>query len=155
MIKKDSTHFYITTSNATTKLPIVNNAPDFSGITEPTVSILQQVWESNSVEIIPDPEPIVIIQEPDWSGLAARVLGGDLYPLFTRLTIEASGLARNDINLARNDINLAVTVIRIEAALASGLSLLQQFGFVFTEEEKQLWNNAAEELSFSDLVKIL
>ena len=152
-MKRNSTTIYLVTYGTTTPLPWLDNAPDFTGITEPTLSVLQAAWEQGKdvIEIIPDP---VITQtiEPDWDGLKNMVLGGELYPLFTRVTIEAAN--SNAINLARNDINLAVTVIRIEAALASGLSLLQQFGFVFTQEEKQLWNTTLEELGFSEIVAL-
>lgn len=99
------------------------------------------------------PEPAdVLPMPPDWDGLAAKVLGGELLSLFHRLTSEA--INSNAISLARNDINLAVTVVKNENALAAGLALLQQCGFVFTEEEKQLWNNAIQELHFSDLVQV-
>ena len=99
------------------------------------------------------PEPAdAIIMPPDWDGLAAKVLGKELLPLFYHLTSEA--INSNAISLARNDINLAISVIKNENALAAGLALLQQCGFVFTKEEKQLWNKVIKELYFSDLVKI-
>ena len=155
-MKRNSTTLFLESLNATTLLPWVNNAPDFTGIEEPTLSILQTAWEAgkDSIEIIPDPEPIPIpeIKNPDWEGLTAQSLGGSLLSLFTRLTSEA--INSNPISIARNDINLAVTVIKNENALASSLALLQQLGFVFTEEEKQLWNNAVEELGFSSVVQI-
>lgn len=135
-------------------IPWLNNAPDFTGIEEPTLSILQAAWEAgkDNIEIIPDPEPIPEIKNPDWDGLTGKVLGGDLLPLFTRVTSEA--INSNPISIARNDINLAVTVLKNETALAASLKLLQQCGFVFIDEEKQLWNNAMEELGFSKITKI-
>lgn len=47
-----------------TPLPWVDNAPDFSGITEPTLSVLVAAYEAQkgSIVIIPDPEPEPIIQ---------------------------------------------------------------------------------------------
>ena len=119
--------------------------------------MLQKAWNDflesgEELEIIPDPEPIPEIKNPDWDGLATKALGESLLPLFTRVTAEA--INSNPISIARNDINLAVTVIKNENALAASLKLLQQVGFVFTEEEKQLWNNAVEELGFSSVVQI-
>lgn len=99
------------------------------------------------------PEPTDVVHKtPDWDGLAAKVLGKELLPLFHHLTSEA--INSNAISLARNDISLAISVIKNEDALAAGLALLQQCGFVFTKEEKQLWNKVIKELYFSDLVKI-
>lgn len=154
MISKDSSHFYIQYLGFITVLGIVNNAPDFTKQKDPTLSILQEAWEKgkDSIEVIPDPEPTPIVTTPDWGGLLARVLGGDLFPIFARLTAAAD--LSNPINRARTDINLAVSFVRIEAALASGFMQLQANGFVFTEEEKALWNNAVTELGFSPLVYI-
>lgn len=99
------------------------------------------------------PEPAdVIIMSPDWDGLATKVLRGELLSLFNRLTSEA--INSNAISLARNDINLAVTVVKNENALAAGLALLQQCGFVFTEEEKQLWNSNVAKLGFNSVIEI-
>ena len=153
-MKRNSTTLFLESLNATTPLPWVADAPDFKGITEPTLSVLRAAWEAgkDNIEIIPDPEPIPEIKNPDWEGLVAEVLGESLLPLFTRVTAEA--INSNPISIARNDINLAVTLIKNEDALASSLALLQQLGFVFTEEEKQLWNNAVEELGFSSVVQI-
>ena len=147
-MKRNTTTLFLQSSNSTTPIPWVNNAPDFTGITEPTLSILQAAWEAgkDNIEIIPDPEPIPEIKNPDWEGLVAEVLGGDLLPLFTCVTAEA--INSNPISIARNDINLAVTVIKNEQALASSLALLQQCGFVFTNEKKQLWNTTLQELGF-------
>lgn len=153
-MKRNSTTLFLESLNATTQLPWVADAPDFTGITEPTLSVLRAAWEAgkDNIEIIPDPEPIPEIKNPDWDGLIGKVLGGDLLPLFTRVTAEA--INSNPISIARNDINLAVTVIKNENALASSLKLLQQVGFIFTDEEKQLWNDAVEELGFSSVVQI-
>lgn len=107
--------------------------------------ILVEESEDATIDFV----PVVV---PDWNGLAKKVLGGDSLPLFVRVTIEATN--SNPISVARNDINLAVTVLKNETALASSLALLQQLGFVFTDEEKQLWNNVIEELGFSSVVQI-
>ena len=101
----------------------------------------------------PEPADIIVLpMPPDWDGLASKVLGGELLSLFNRLTSEA--INSNAIALARNDINLAVTVVKNENALAAGLALLQQCGFVFTEEEKQLWNSNVAKLGFNSVIQI-
>ena len=93
------------------------------------------------------------ITTPDWNGLSNRVLGGDLFPLFVRLTL--AGYQSTAISQARGDINVCVAHTKIEAALASGFQQIQANGFVFTDEEKLLWNNAVIELGFSEVVKIV
>ena len=107
--------------------------------------IMSEESEDTTIDLV----PVVL---PDWNGLVTKVLEGELLPLFNRLTSEA--INSNPISIARNDINLAVTVIKNENALAASLALLQQLGFVFTDEEKQLWNDAVEELGFSSVVQI-
>lgn len=153
-MKQNSQTVFIEFANTITSLSWVNNAPDFTGIEEPTLSILQAAWEAgkDNIEIIPDPEPIPEIKNPDWDGLATQALGGSLLPLFNRLTSEA--INSNAISIARNDINLAVTVLKNETALAASLKLLQQCGFIFTDEEKQLWNNEMDTLGFSEITKL-
>ena len=156
-MKRNTTTLFLQSSNSITPISWINNAPDFTGIEEPTLSVLQKAWNDflesgEELEIIPDPEPIPEIKNPDWEGLATQALGESLLSLFTRVTAEA--INSNAISIARNDINLAVTVIKNENALAASLALLQQCGFVFTDEEKQLWNNVIEELGFSSVVQI-
>lgn len=156
MMRRTTIKIEIVTEGAVTWLPWTGNAPDFTGFQGRTLSVLQEAWEAgkNNIEVIPDlaPEPVAIT--PDWDGLSARVLGGDLHPMFNRLT-DAADLSVS-INRARNDINLAVAYVRVEAALASGLADLQKLGtnYVFTSGEKLLWNNAVTELGFSSLVYI-
>lgn len=147
-MKRTTTHIIIESLNARTTLSWTGTEPDFTGISEPTLSILKAAWEEgkNNIQIISDPEPIPEIKNPDWDGLAISALSGDLLPVFTRLTSEA--INSNAISLARNDINLAVTVLRNENALAASIKLLQQFEFVFSQEEKQLWNSTLQKLGF-------
>ena len=62
MMKRNSTTIFLASSGSTTALPWVNNAPDFSGFQEPTLSILQRSWSDflesgQELEVIPDPEP--------------------------------------------------------------------------------------------------
>ena len=62
MMKRNSTTIFLASHGSTTALPWVNNAPDFSGFQEPTLSILQRSWSDflesgQELEVIPDPEP--------------------------------------------------------------------------------------------------
>jgi hypothetical protein len=156
-MKRTSTLIYLESENAITILPWINNQPGFASIEEPTLSVLQKAWNDflesgEELEVILDPESIPVINNPDWVGLKNRGLAGDLHPIFSRLTIEA--VANPSLAVPRSDIFLIIAATKDEAALASGLLLLQQFGFVFTEQEKQLWNNALQELGFSAIAQI-
>ena len=61
-MQRNSTTIFLESTNATTALPWVNNAPDFSGFQEPTLRVLQQAWtdflkSGQALEVITDPEP--------------------------------------------------------------------------------------------------
>lgn len=89
----------------------------------------------------------------DWDGLKNRALSGDLHSIFERLTIASLASDANTISTARGDITDAILTVRIEAALASGFQLLTQIGgYQFTQEEKDLWQSAVDELHFSPLI---
>lgn len=70
-MKRNSTTLFLESPGATTPVPWVNNAPDFSFFTEPTLSVLQNSWQAfldsgEQLEVIPDPEPPP--PDPDWMG---------------------------------------------------------------------------------------
>lgn len=104
---------------------------------------------SGAEPVPPSPvEPVA-----DWEALKNRALGGDLYPIFQRLTLASLATDANTISTARGDITDAILTVRVEAALASGFQLLTQVGgYVFTTEEKALWQAAVDELNFTPLV---
>lgn len=71
-MKLNSINLFLASSGAITLVPWVNNAPDFTGFTEPTKSVLidsynDYIANGGVIEIIPDPEPV---EEPvilNWS----------------------------------------------------------------------------------------
>ena len=70
-MKRNSTTLFLESPGATTPLHWVNNAPDFSAFTEPTLSVLQQAWQDflnsgQELEVIPD--PTTSAPAPDWDG---------------------------------------------------------------------------------------
>jgi hypothetical protein len=76
-MKRTSTIIYLESPNATTPLPWVNNAPDFTGIKEPELSRLQKAWADfvatgEELEIIPDPPPPP--PDPDWTAFNIAML---------------------------------------------------------------------------------
>ena len=61
-MKRNTTLLFLESSGATTIIPWVNGAPDFTGFTEPTLGVLQAAWgdfeaSSEELEVIADPEP--------------------------------------------------------------------------------------------------
>jgi hypothetical protein len=101
----------------------------------------------------PEPADVIILPMlPDWDGLYSSVLAGELKPLYLRLKQEA----KTDNILSVDYVNFVAVLsnIRSEQALKECLDELINDGYVLSEEEKQLWNNAVQELHFSDLVKV-
>jgi len=154
MIKIEDTYY---------QLPWNNGIFDWDSIEyESTRTAIKSAWDewATDKDLVfelrnrPDLTPLLSTPEPDWAGLQNRGLGGDLHPIFNRLTLAAFTSNSPGLVGARGDILAAITTVKVEAALASGLALLSQFGYAFTEEEKLLWNTAITELGFSDLVKI-
>jgi hypothetical protein len=161
-MQRNSTTIFIQTPSGDfanpciTPVPWVNNAPDFTGIAEPTLSVLKAAYErdKNSIEIIPSSVPVPLMVPPDWEGLTNQCLGGALHSLFQRLTIAAFG--DNGISTARGDITDAILTVRIEAALQSALSNLVTYtAYRFTNDEKILWNSTVASLNFSSAVYLL
>ena len=76
-MKRNSTTLFLESPNAVTPVPWVDGAPDLSGFTEPTLSVLQQSWtdflaSGQELEVIPDPLPPP--PEPDWTAFNTAML---------------------------------------------------------------------------------
>lgn len=123
----------------------------------PTRLSLQSAWEQwtadkdLSIELADIP-PQDILHNPGWDNLQNRLLAGDLYLLFSRLT--AVAMQNSSVSTAQAHISMAILNVRKESALAAGLALLFIAGYTLTNEEKNLWNNAISEEGFSGLVAI-
>lgn len=100
-------------------LPWVNNAPDFTGIEEPTLSVLQKAWNDflasgEELEIIPDPEPIPPPKEPDWTGFNVAVFQDGHWdawalPPSLKMALIAAAVGRN-AEAFQNTWDLAIEV---------------------------------------------
>ena len=98
------------------------------------------------------PQPAdVVIMPPDWDGLYHSVLAGDLKLLYLGL----KQAAKTDNILSVDYVNLITVLsnIRSEQALKECLDELINDGYVLSEEDKALWNNAVATLHFSSLVR--
>lgn len=83
-MKRNSTTLFLTSPGATTPVPWVNNAPDFNGFTEPTLSVLQNSWQEflnsgQELEVVPDPEPVPEPTTPDWDSFNAYMLSDAMF----------------------------------------------------------------------------
>ena len=89
----NSTTIFLESPGAITPIPWVNNVPDFSGITEPTLSVLVKAWNdflatAEELEIIPDPDPFVEPAIPDWDGLYTSLLDSQVYQHLVGLSLQ-------------------------------------------------------------------
>lgn len=69
-MKRNSTILFLESPGATTAVPWVDDAPDFSGFTEPSLGVLQSFWRAfldsgEELEVVPDPPPAP--PDPDWT----------------------------------------------------------------------------------------
>jgi hypothetical protein len=155
MITKNSNTYYITRPDCIISVPVgINGEPDFTKFTGQTLAILEAEYkkQKGSIKIIPDPISIPIVANPDWNTLQAHLLAGDLNSIFARLTLAA--IDSNSLSTARGDVTDSILTVRVEAALASAIQLLEFVGWVFTPKEVILWNTKVTELGFSALVRL-
>ncbi|MDX1976453.1 MAG: hypothetical protein SFT94_02160 [Pseudanabaenaceae cyanobacterium bins.68] len=149
-ITQNSTQFIFFRPDLTLAIPKLNGEPNWSGISEPTLSILQSDYEAaDQIPLSPDPIPVTMPRLPDWEGLKLHLLAGELYPIFQRLTLASLDPAANPLSTARGDVTDSILVVKDELALASAIQLLRVVGWVFTAEEIELWNRKTAELGFS------
>lgn len=92
------------------------------------------------------------VRFPNWDILYGRLLAGDLKPILLNL----KQIAKTDNAIAIDFMSLTTVLlnIRTEQALQDCLRELIADGYVFSDEHRNLWNNAIAELNFTDLVKI-
>lgn len=70
---------YIQTTGAITPVKLVDNVPDWLGIEDPSLSILQAAFADGNYEIIPDPEPIEESPLLNWDGLYDQLIISNIY----------------------------------------------------------------------------
>jgi hypothetical protein len=85
-MKRNSTTLFLDSPGATTPLPWVGNTPDFSGFTDPTLSVLQQSWadflaSGQELEVIPD--PLAPPPEHDWTAFNTAMLSDSNWQAWT------------------------------------------------------------------------
>ena len=78
-MKRNSTTLFLESPGSTTPLPWVDNEPDFTGFSEPTLSVLQAAWSAflesgEPLEIVPDPVAPEPTLEPLWTAFNTALL---------------------------------------------------------------------------------
>ncbi len=76
----------IRSTNANTYLPFVNNQPDYTGVSEPALSILQAAFATGNYEII-DTEPVEESAVPNWDGFYDQLKNSNVYNYLLSQTI--------------------------------------------------------------------
>jgi hypothetical protein len=146
MQRNSNTLFLIAPGPTTVLLPWVNNAPDFTGFTDPTLSVLQQSWvafleSGGELEVIADPVPSP--PQPDWDGFLAEFLspGNPVYNA-TALKVQASSPYTQE-HWANMRIGITNPLIRNEQWLQECSTfletLLEADNNPLTAEEKDNW----------------
>jgi len=141
---KRSTHtLFLESPNATTPVAWVDNAPDFSTFTEPTLSVLQKAWQDfidsgEELEIIPDPEPIPELPVANW----------DMFNLQMMSDARFNQVYNQCLSVA--PIVCSALPTSLDQVTTKGLSL---FTLIWTQlcsiggataEDKQVWGTYAE-----------
>ena len=145
-MKRNSTTLFLESPGATTPLPWVDSAPDFSGFTDPTLSVLQQSWtdflaSGQELEVIADPVPPP--PQPDWDGFLADFLtpGNPVYNA-TATKVQASSFYTQE-HWANMRIGIINPPIRNEQWLQTCadflVTLLETDGNGLTQSEKETW----------------
>ena len=145
-MKRNSTTLFLESPGATTPLPWVDSAPDFSGFTEPTLSVLQQSWvafleSGGELEVIADPVPPP--PQPDWDGFLADFLtpGNPVYNA-TATKVQASSFYTQE-HWANMRIGITNPLIRNEQWLQECstflVTLLEADNNPLTAEDKDNW----------------
>lgn len=145
-MKRNSTTLFLESPNAVTPVPWVGGAPDFSGFTDPTLSVLQQSWgdfleSGGELEVIADPVPSP--PQPDWDGFLAEFLspGNPVYNA-TATKVQASSFYTQE-HWANMRIGIINPPIRNEQWLQTCadflVTLLEADNNPLTAEDKDNW----------------
>ena len=115
---------------------------------------------------LPAIQPSVIVPVADWNALIALILDSALTHLYVRLTTASfvnhamTNLPEianaNNIAVAAGKIDQALQVTQKEGAVKASVQLLlQTSNYVFTQEEKTIWNTKTDELNFTSVIHLI
>lgn len=126
-MRRDSNTLWLESPGAITSVPWVDDAPDFSNFTDPTLSVLQQAWQDfldsgQELKIVPDPPPP--LPEPDWTAFnTAMLLDSDWTPWITQHPLLSSATTTfsvtGDAGQLQTTIKTAVAVLGAPDSVAA------------------------------------
>lgn len=133
-MKRNSITLFLESPGATTPLPWVDNAPDFSGFSEPTLGVLQSSWQAfldsgEELEVVPDPPPPP--PEPNWENFNLALLTD---PGYTAVSSTVASVAPSVLialnmaldNLRKGEISASGFAVYVDAFCQVGQPTTQQ-----------------------------
>ena len=142
-MKRNSTHLFLESPNAITPIPWINGVPDFTGFTEPTLSVLQQSWQEfldsgEELEVIPDPEPMPEPVVPNWDGFNATMLSNVAFNQTMGMVMQSAPAVAVALPAA-----LSQVAVNGVSAFALAFNAFCQVGQV-TTQQRDTWADIAE-----------
>jgi len=149
-MKRNQQNIFLESPNATTPLPWIEEInvnrcdgnPDFSGINEPTLSVLQKSWQDfldSGKELIvePDPEPTPEPIPPNWEGFNIAFLTEQNWLTVADLLLQdlRYGIVSTAANGNSEGLQSAVNIAK---------NYLQSVGQPLTDEVRQIWQAIAD-----------
>jgi len=141
-MKRNTTTLFLESPNATTPLSWINNAPDFSPFTDPTLSVLQKAWQDflesgEELEIIPDPEPIPEPPQANWDMFNLQMMSDARFNQVYNQCLSVAPIVANALPVALDQItskgNTLFTLIWTQLCSIGGA----------TPEDRELWAGLA------------
>lgn len=154
-MQRNSTTLFLQSPNATTPVAWVNNQPDFSTFTEPTLSVLQKAWQDfldsgEELEVVPVPDSIPEQPVANWDMFNLQMMSD---PRFNQVYSQCLSIAP----IVANALPVA-----LDQVTSKGLSLftliwnqLCSIGDA-TQEDRNNWGLLAENNNLpSDFIAVL
>ncbi len=142
-MKRNSTILFLESPNTTTPVAWVNNQPDFTGFTEPTLSVLQKAWQDfldsgEELEIIPDLEPTTDTPPANWDNFNLQMMTNSRFNQVYNQCLSVAPIVANALPTALDQVTTKgyslFTIIWNQLCVIGGA----------TAEDKQLWGGYAE-----------
>jgi hypothetical protein len=131
----------IKTLGATTLIRLINDIPDFSGISNPTLSVLQSAYSDGDYEIIQDLEPPQENPQVDWSNFYDQLIMSQTYNFLQSKTIPypsiTGAMAAMAVALIKgqSDLSNPDRLAALQASVSIVLAALDAIGIPLSSEQ--------------------